>query len=271
MPSLPPQPEKPRETAPRELVTVLYRPGKRLFQLAFRASLMEAPLMNIMKTLKTHQIDVISCHLSNLDKTGGRWNVFLECDDHGVTAEGLRRILARFDFLVDLRVAGGGELLVDELYFPIVDTTRDRMMLFSKDSLQRMISAMGETFGSGGTLISYQEGFAAGSRATGAFRAIVKGDLQQFVPEAIKLYNASGVGRAELVEADFEGLRFQVRMFDNIECEGKLTTSPNSEWIRGHLCGAASTALQVDMRCAETKCIAMGDPYCLFSLTRQHA
>lgn len=226
--------------------------------------------MNLTKALKPHQIEIISCHFSNLEKAGGTWSVFLECEDYSVTAEGVRRILSRLDFLVDLRIAGGEDLLVDELYFPIVDTTRDRMMLFSKDSLQRMISAIGETFGSGGTIISYQEGYAAGSRATGTFRAMVKGDLRQFVPGAIKLYNASGVGRAELVEADFEGLRFQVRIFDNIECEGKHTTSPNSEWIRGHLSGAASTAMQVDMRCTETKCIAMGDPYCLFSLSRQH-
>ncbi|MDG6915076.1 MAG: hypothetical protein JRN23_06625 [Nitrososphaerota archaeon] len=267
---MPPKPES-RETPPRELVTVLYRPGKRLFQLAFRASPMETPLAKLLGALKAHQIEILSCHLSNFERTGGRWNVFLECDDYSVTAEGLRRLLSRLDFLLDLRVAGGGELLVDELHFPIVDTTKDRMMLFSKDSLQRMIAAMGETFGSGGTLISYQEGFAAGSRATGVFRAIAKGDLRHFVPGAVKLYNASGVGRADVLEADFDSLRFQVRIFDNIECEGKQTEKPNSEWIRGHLCGTATTALQVQMQCAETKCIASGDPFCLFVLSKQDA
>ncbi len=103
-----------------------------------------------------------------------------------------------------------------------------------------MLSAMGEQFGSGGTVISYQEGFAMGALAAGSIQAIIKGDLKRFINEALKLYSANGIGRAELVIADFDSLHFIVTIYDNIECQGKHTKMPNSEWIRGHLSGSAS-------------------------------
>jgi predicted hydrocarbon binding protein len=43
---------------------------------------------------------------------------------------------------------------------------------------------------------------------------------------------------------------------------------PNSEWVRGHPSGSASTALGVSMECTETKCIAMGDPHREFDLKK---
>jgi predicted hydrocarbon binding protein len=68
-----------------------------------------------------------------------------------------------------------------------------------------------------------------------------------------------------------EDLHFVVRMGNNIECEGQRTDKPNSQWIRGHLVGGASEALGVKMDCRETRCMAMGDPYCEFELHKAKA
>jgi predicted hydrocarbon binding protein len=158
--------------------------------------------------------------------------------------------------------------LVDDLHFPIVTSTGSRATLIGQDVLQRMLSAMGEQVGTRGNLISYQEGVAMGSLAAGELQATVEGDLRRFIGEAVKMYSANGIGRAKFVMVDLDALRFVLVMSHNIECEGKKTNKPNSEWIRGHLSGSASTALGVPMSCAETKCMAMGDPYCEFELHR---
>jgi predicted hydrocarbon binding protein len=131
-----------------------------------------------------------------------------------------------------------------------------------------MVGAMSERFGSGGRLISYEEGFAIGSRATGAFRAIVRGDLRRFMGEAVKLYQAIGVGVCEVLEANFDTSHFVLRLSDNIECAGLRTDKPNSQWIRGHICGGVTTALQIPMECRETRCIAMGDTHCEFEIKK---
>lgn len=67
-------------------------------------------------------------------------------------------------FLRGIRVAGGDELVVDELFFPLVlSTMESRVMLITKDSFQRMLAAMDSMLGSGESLIAFQEGSALGS------------------------------------------------------------------------------------------------------------
>ena len=254
---------------PREIVTVLYNPGHRLFQLAFTADMTSAPIMNLWDLLRKHRIQIVSSTLFNLHGKVGTWSVVLDSDDYGVTRQGLTRILGELDFLGDLRVTGGNDLIIEDQYFPLLDSTGNRVMLITQESLQRMLTAMGELFGTGGTLISYQEGMALGSKATGRLRAAVKGDLRVFLREAVKLYGAMGIGRCDFVEANLDTLHFVARMHHNIECEGKQADKPNSQWVRGHLCGAATTALQVQMQCNETKCAAMGDPWCEFVFDKQ--
>jgi len=70
---------------------------------------------------------------------------------------------------------------------------------------------------------------------------------------------------------NFEQMHFVVRIADSIECQGKHTHKPNSQWIRGHLMGGATAALDVQMQCEERKCIAMGDPYCEFELSKSQS
>ena len=258
-------------TTPKEIMTVLYKPGHRLFQLAFTAEVNETPLTKLWGLLGKRGIRIISSTLSDTGRTGGKWNVFLDCEDYSITKEALAHMLENLPYLGGLRIAGGSDLIVDDLYFPIVSTTGSRTMLISLEVLQRMLAAMGEQFGSGGTVISYQEGVAMGAIAAAALQVTMKGDVRRFITEAVKLYSANGIGQAQFVTTDFDSPHFVVRISRNIECEGKHSKKPNSEWIRGHISGSASLVLGFPMVCTETKCIAMGDPYCEFDLTKSDA
>jgi len=253
----------------KEIVTAISRPGHRLFQLAFTADIVNSPLAELLEVLRKRGILILSATMSSPDGKNSTWSVFLDSEDYGITIEGLRHVLGGLEFVRDLRVAGGSSFIVDELFFPVTVSMGDRTMLISGEALQRMIAAMGEQFGSGGSVISYHEGVAIGSRWVGQIRSVFHGDMRTFVPEAIKLYSAMGIGRAQFVVANFDSLQFVLRMHHNIECEGKHTEKPNSQWIRGHLVGAAMAALDVQLECTETKCISMGDPYCEFKLKKK--
>jgi predicted hydrocarbon binding protein len=109
---------------------------------------------------------------------------------------------------------------------------------------------------------------AQGSRYALGLRSIIGGDIRRFIGELAKLYAATGVGIAEFVEMNLEDDRFIVRVTDSIECHGKESEKHNSQWIRGHLSGAASSALGIQMECIETRCVSVGDPYCEFELSK---
>jgi predicted hydrocarbon binding protein len=57
-------------------------------------------------------------------------------------------------------------------------------------------------------------------------------------------------------------------MSNNFECEGQQSDKPNSQFIRGHIAGLFSNMLNEDLDCRETKCMALGDPYCEFVIAR---
>ncbi len=253
----------------KEIVTILYKPGHRLFQVAFRANVKKEPLTKLWVALEKRGINILSSSLSNVHEGDGMWNIFLDCGDRSVTPRELRTLLDQLALAHDLKIVGGDEFIADDLFFPIVTTAGDRVLLFGQEALQKMLGAVTEEFGSGGRVISYQQGLALGSLAAGKIRKSMNVGLQGLAREAIKAYSANGVGRAEFLSADFEGYHFVITISHNIECEGKRTSAPNSDWIRGHLCGAVSTVLGVANYNAGSKVVVhplLSDGTCAYCL-----
>ena len=254
---------------PKEIVTMLYKKDHRMFQITFTGELADGPLGKLWEVLTPVGVMIVNSTVSSKDGRTGAWSVFLDSGNYALTAEGLRIRLEAMTAIRELRMAGGEEFVVDELLYPIVmSTTGARIMLMTKESFQSMLSAMDEMFGSGASVIAFKQGSAQGSRYALGLRAIIHGDIRKFIGELAKLYAATGVGVAEFVVMNLDLPRFVVRVTDSIECQGKESEKHNSQWIRGHLSGAASVALDVKMECNETKCVSVGDPYCEFELTK---
>jgi predicted hydrocarbon binding protein len=257
---------------PKEIVTMLYKQNHRLFQLAFKAELTSGPLIELSEVLRPMRVRIINATVSCPDGQTGTWNVFVDSEDFAITEGALRPKLEAMTAIRGLRIAGGDEFVVDELYFPIVmSTSGARVMLMTQESFQRMLSAMVQMFGSGASMIAYNEGLALGTRYAAGLRTLIRGDFRRFTSELAKLYSATGVGRCEFVVMDLEHLHFVVRLANSIECEGKHSEKPNSQWLRGHLAGGASVAFDAQMECKETKCAAMGDPYCEYELRKSQS
>ncbi len=253
----------------KEIVTMLYKHDHRLFQLAFKAELADSPLGKLWEVLNPLGVRILNATVSSSEGHNGTWNVFLDSENYSITKEALKPRLDAMKVIRELRIAGGEEFVVDELYYPIVmSTTGARVMLMTKESFQNMLTAMNQMFGTEASVIAFKEGAAQGSRYALGLRSIIRGDIRRFIGELAKLYAASGVGIAEFVVMNLDDLHFVVRIADSIECQGKEAEKHNSQWIRGHLSGAASSALDVQMECKETRCVAVGDPFCEFELTK---
>lgn len=261
--------EKETAVGPKEIVTMLYKKDHRMFQITFKGELADGVLERLWEVLNPVGVMIVNAAVSSKDGKTGTWNVFLDSGNYALTAEGLRLRLEAMTVIRDLRMAGGEELVVDELLYPIVmSTTGARIMLMTKDSFQSMLSAVKEMFGSGADVIAFKEGSAQGLRYASGLRAIIHGDIRKFIGELAKLYAATGVGVAEFAVMNLDLPRFVVRVTDSIECQGNESEKHNSQWIRGHLSGAASAALDIHMECIETRCVSVGDPYCEFELTK---
>lgn len=253
----------------KEIVTMLYRHDHRLFQLAFKADFSESPMGKLWEVMNALGVRILNATVTSTEGRMGTWNVFLDSDNYSMTKEVIKLRLDAMKAISDLTIAGGEEFVVDELFYPIVmSTTGARVMLMTKESFQSMLAAMDQMFGSGASVIAYKEGAAQGSRYALGLRSIIRGDIRRFIGELAKLYAATGVGIAEFVVMNLDENRFVVRIADSIECQGKESGKHNSQWIRGHLSGAASSALDVQMECKETRCVAVGDPYCEFELSK---
>jgi predicted hydrocarbon binding protein len=254
---------------PKEIVTMLYKHDHRLFQITFKAELADSPLGKLWEVLNPLGVLIINATMSSKDGRTGAWNVFLDSGNYALTEQALRPRLEAITLIRELRMSGGEEFVVDELLYPIVmSTTGARIMLMTKESFQSMLSAMDEMFGSGASVIAFKQGSAQGSKYASGLRTIIQGDIRKFIGELAKLYAATGMGVAEFVVMNLELPHFVVRVADSIECRGKESEKHNSQWIRGHLSGAASVALDVHMECKETRCVSVGDPYCEFELSR---
>ena len=257
------------KVSPKEIVTMLYKRDHRLFQIAFKAEFVDNPLTKLWEVLSPLGVLITNATVSSKDGRTGAWNVFLDSGNYALTKEGLKPRLEGMTVIRDLRTSGGEEFVVDELLYPIVmSTTGARIMLMTKESFQSMLSATEQMFGSGASVIAYEQGSAQGSRYASGLRAIIHGDIRKFIGELAKLYAATGVGVAEFIVMNLDVPRFVVKVSDSIECQGKVSEKHNSQWIRGHLSGAASVALGVKLECIETKCVSVGDPHCEFELTK---
>lgn len=260
--------EKPTSIAeePREIVTFLYRPHQRVFQLAFRGEIGLSPVGQIRKALSPLGIKFISSSMSSADGRVGTWCVFLSSDEHGITSRALRDRLGQLPALQDLRITTGEEFVVDQLFFPITDPLGNRLLIITQSAFQQMMRALGAMLGSGEGVVAYHEGYSMGATYASGLRGLLKGDPKKFASEVPKLYTAMGIGMCEFLEKDFDRMHFVIRFSRNIECEGERSDKPRSQWLRGMLIGGASAFLDTQMECKETKCISIGDPYCEFEL-----
>ena len=253
---------------PREIVTVMFNPNHRLFQIAFKAELSAAALARMWGCLNQMGIRILSASMTSRDGVVGSFDVFLDSADYGITAGALRPKLEALPNVRDIRIAQGADLIANRLFFPLVDSTGRRVMVISKDAFQTMLSALGVEFGSGESVVAYLEGRAIGSSTAATLRSMVPGNPTRFAGELVNIYTATGIGACELLQFNLEPVHIVLQFGENIECKGKHTDRPNSQWLRGHLEGATSVMLDTQMSCREMRCVAKGDQYCVFDLTK---
>jgi predicted hydrocarbon binding protein len=158
--------------------------------------------------------------------------------------------------------------LVDGIHFPLVLNSGDRVVLMRAEYLPRMFEMIRKKFGTGGETIVFDQGFAYG-KATWADVTVKFGPgfARSNLRLVLKLYQALGWLRLEGIEWDEGSRSVTIRTSGSSECEGRKSSAPYSQFVRGHLSGALTAILGKETTCKETRCIAAGDQLCEFVST----
>ena len=175
----------------------------------------------------------------------------------------------------ELEMATGGRVhvkrapvrgfMMDEFAFPLYVFPGVRSIILLGHDFQEMVRGLYEKIGETAAVLLYHLAYSGGRFLAEYLSEKLGLRERELLVEALKVYQAAGWGRVELVEYDLYGMRIILRLYDSVECEAfKGSDKPVSQLIRGHLSGLLSGLLKADVRVMESKCIAKGDPYCEF-------
>lgn len=195
--------------------------------------------------------------------------LFVETEDREMTASNLESMVKSCPFTYRVKVKGSNDgLIVDSLSFPLRLSQGQRAILMRKDVIAASMREVRQVFSSGGDVILYKQGYAAGkSDAEELIRIFGQDNLLEKLEELVNLYSSLGWGRARIVGVDFESLSAKIRVDQSFECLSQRSSKPFSQFLRGHLAGLTSGVLSTEMKCEETSCVSLGNSYCEFVLS----
>ncbi len=185
------------------------------------------------------------------------------------TPEAIKKAVLASPTVVEAKVESTTDgLLMEGDLFPLRFPSGRRAVIVGLDNWGGMLRRMRDEFGSGGETIAYEEGVAAGKAdAKGLVKTIGLEGIMGNIPRIGELYTAHGWGRMVYTKVKVSPFRGVMRLEGSFECVENRSKTPYSRFMRGHFVGLVSEIFGIDVVCRETKCVAMGDPYCEFVST----
>lgn len=247
----------------------IYNPlGKNLFIYA-RLKNEVGALSAVSAILKEMSIN-IGNGITSVFNNEGEWSFFAVSKQDTPKSEEILKRLKSSRYVLDAYVAEDTDGLLVFPSYPVRWNTGERTIVTRLDSFIKMLDSIRSKFGSVGEAIIYEQGIELGKLG---FSKIVNEMGREFalshLRELIKIYNAIGFGKVELVYQDLEKQEFRIKIEENFECSGHSTTSPYSRFVRGNIMGAFLVLIGKELEIKETKCIAMNQDFCEFEVSPQ--
>lgn len=144
----------------------------------------------------------------------------------------------------------------------------ERAVIFRKPLFEGLIKGIREKFGEAGKTFLYHIGFILGQGASVNQSKIVRkarGGVKETILLAEEIFKQIGFGIFKVSNLDMLNKRAIIVIHDSFECElFKGSKKPESHFIRGLIAGFLTPLFGIKVSAFEAKCIAKGDPYCLF-------
>ncbi len=162
-----------------------------------------------------------------------------------------------------------GNLLIDRYHFPLI-VANERIILLSMSWLKGLLHTPREKFGEGVEAFFYHQGRILGESVYDSTKDLAVKDLDTLIRLLELLFLAYGLGVLKVVKLDLKKPLIIVRIYDSFECSlCERQEKPYSHLLRGILAGFASKVLNMQLTAIETKCIAKGDEFCEFVISKE--
>ena len=193
---------------------------------------------------------------------------FIEGDEGKTEAE-LEGAIAKSPHSLSVTVRKSeSKLLVDSFPFPLMYFPSGRGVLFPQSGIMAMFQDIVRMFGTGGESILFRAGWTVGWQGAGDVAKIVGEEAMAKEPDLFAgLYAALGWGRMHVVGAAPDLSSFTMELEEGFEGTGAKSPAPVCHFTRGLVAGSSERVLSRAVTCAETECVAAGDPHCLFTVT----
>ena len=173
------------------------------------------------------------------------------------------------NYVKDVKIIGPlfNGITVDTTY-TYLTFTGERAVIFIKPLFEGLIKGIREKFGEAGKAFLYHIGFILGQGASVNQSKIVRkarGGVKETILLAEEIFKQIGFGIFKVSNLDMLNKRAIIVIHDSFECElFKGSKKPESHFIRGLIAGFLTPLFGIKVSAFEAKCIAKGDPYCLF-------
>lgn len=254
------------ETSPKEIMGYHFNPDKRVYVGSVVLRNVPGALASVATALGKKGINLIASESANIEGTGtSTWGFFAEAQD-SIDIQKIRAIIESSGYALKIElVEGTNGIVVDKYHYPLNFNSGEQAMTFRREDVVDMFSKIRKIFGSGANLVIYEMGVASGESDAKALHEAVGRDLvKDNLLDLVYMYAAEGWGLPEVIDFSLEPLRATIRFRDSFECGYAKSPVPNSLYLRGHLVGLTKVIFGKKTKVVETKCAAMGDPYCEF-------
>lgn len=255
---------------PKFINVAIYDPDHPLFLVALKTKNVPGALGDIATRLGHVGINLLSTSNYSLpDKPDSMLCFFAETKDAETGENEVRKVVMASPYVLDSHVKKStSSFLVDDFDFPLMYFPTGRCILFPQSGMAAMFQEIVRLFGTGGESILFRAGYSVGKQGSDELAKLFGADEMTSNRAAfLGLFVALGWGRMEAVEVSADLSEFSLKLTDGFESEGVRASKPNCHFSRGLVVGSTEALFGRSFECEETKCSALGDPYCLFHVT----
>ncbi|MBM1154849.1 XylR N-terminal domain-containing protein [archaeon] len=143
-----------------------------------------------------------------------------------------------------------------------------RHVMLSVQSFAALCTTLIQGFGAGMRAVLYDAGFRTGHDFVGySARRFGVERLEEVLQHIIDGDALEGWGRYEVVSVDRQQRRVVIRVYNSIAARAfPQSEQPACDFLRGYFAGIFTAIFDQPVRCEETQCMALGNPFCEFRI-----
>ncbi len=247
----------------------LFSPGRRLIGFIVRGVSKRGILASLVNLFSDRGIDIAYCSSkAAMEGEGGRILLFVDLTDSPVNPHSIADELRDVDAIEGVEVIESNvEGFIADTSFPLIIGSA-RAVILDDSALKGLLVKFRERLGTGAEAMLYHIGLEVGKeRWRYILRMADEIGAERFIDRAsiaAEVFRSMGYGILRIRELREETPHVTLEVWDCIECQ---LGRPFSQFIRGLLAGLTSIIYEREMYAMENRCIAVGDPYCLFEIT----